>query len=358
MAKEYTENMDRHYIIEAKSWVDELLHQCPNTKDFFDKDKDLRDLTSRHEQKLDWIAEHGNFKASDAMKTMTVNKVGTITSERSKFNNFAQYLISSGRASDFKSGLTFKCIKGYLMDRQEMVMEGKIKISTFEQDCYAMRKLCVYSTNTAGYPNVDVDRISHKLFDEAKGKLEETHQLVPEGNDRRAYTPNEQEAILSHVADPQARAVLNLGFATGFRLDNLAHVYIDTKWEATNDSGKIHYQRVPCEGCIAVRAKGNQLRTVDISRIDGGKLAENLRQFADKDGGIHMSHRSLENKWSEACRAVDKNLPTGIHNIRYTFATRMYNELRAEGMSEKRAEKAVSESLFHHREEITRHYLK
>ena len=73
---------------------------------------------------------------------------------------------------------------------------------------------------------------------------------------------------------------------------------------------------------------------------------------------IHMSHRSLENKWSEACRAVDKNLPTGIHNIRYTFATRMYNELRAEGMSEKRAEKAVSESLFHHREEITRHYLK
>ena len=80
--------------------------------------------------------------------------------------------------------------------------------------------------------------------------------------------------------------------------------------------------------------------------------------LADKDGGIHMSHRSLENKWSEACRAVDKNLPTGIHNIRYTFATRMYNELRAEGMSEKRAEKAVSESLFHHREEITRHYLK
>ena len=57
-------------------------------------------------------------------------------------------------------------------------------------------------------------------------------------------------------------------------------------------------------------------------------------------------------------KEVTNNNKAVAHDFRYTFAKQKYKELKRQGKTEKQALREVSRELNHHRESITKYYLK
>ena len=133
------------------------------------------------------------------------------------------------------------------------------------------------------------------------------------------------------------------------------------------------------ENSIEIKGKGGKVRNVAIETPEQRKLIEELKEYADRNGGkyilsegnVKATKRELE-KWIESRREEfsdkgrGKNVPQNekpkaenltFHGLRYRYAQNKYEREIVKGHTENYAKKAVSVSLGHERLEVTNIYL-
>ena len=341
------DDMTEFECIKAKSWVDELLHKAPQTKDFFDKNTELKDIVSRHDQKLASL-EQGVTTAAERCKSFVKSNVQDIQNIRGQFNILAQYGLRNG-CTNMNAVLSPKTIKNYIEFREQQVQRGELKISSFRTICSDMRILAYFATATPQYRNVDVTQLTTRAYERAKEYVEQNNPY-DKGVEGKAYTAEEYRAIMDNFPNEKMAVAVELSYEQGLRLENVATVFIDTRWERQEDRS---WQRVHHDGTIALVSKGTQRHTIT---INNPQVLDGLRKYADENGLYSCSRRGLENALRDACHNAGVAYKH-FHGLRYSFANRSMEELTSAGVDYRTAKLTVSSSMFHKREEITDHYL-
>lgn len=168
-----------------------------------------------------------------------------------------------------------------------------------------------------------------------------------------------------------AKYAIKLGSEFGLRIEELCRVRLD------------HIIKAMCYGEITVQGKGGQVRAVPIKTAEQKALIEELYNFAKKNKiqpveylisppgkhGVRKEMKSLEN-WLTAHRdkftvanrtdfvkSGDKPRSTTLtwHGLRYYYAQNEHQRNLDAGV--KRAKYKTSETLGHHRPDITNTYL-
>lgn len=167
---------------------------------------------------------------------------------------------------------------------------------------------------------------------------------VPHGADPRySYAPAEERAIIAHVAalNPLAADVLRVMSDAGLRIKEAIMLRSDF----------IDFER----GTITVSGKGGKERTIEVS---DRALLNSLQ-----GRGRWPLLRGLANSWIRRVQALVRVAclahqipPKGTHGFRAAAAQRRYDQLIADGHSDRAARRDVSQKLGHTRINVTNHY--
>ncbi len=146
------------------------------------------------------------------------------------------------------------------------------------------------------------------------------------------------EAVISHLPT-RAAVAASLQLHSGLRVDNVLNFRL-------ND-----------DGTIGFTAKGG--KTYNHFRIDPTdyqKICALVQGNTDKE--IHLlPYSTYLHQLKNACEACGERY-SGSHAFRHSYAQRLYNDLRRNGLSAISAKARVSEALFHKRLEIVNLYLR
>lgn len=158
----------------------------------------------------------------------------------------------------------------------------------------------------------------------------------PPDTETRAF--NNPQAVIENITDPRSRLIAEIQLATGLRVSDASFIRLNPDGES-----------------IAIRSKGGY-------RISEYKLPAGLyAKVAEMAGGADKirlnSYSNYINDLKDACARAGESY-TGSHAFRHNYAKASYENHISEGMSSKESAYAVSEELFHHREEIVGHYLR
>ena len=82
------------------------------------------------------------------------------------------------------------------------------------------------------------------------------------------------------------------------------------------------------------------------------------KDLAQRIKAVTKARLPNHDKYLKEIKEVTGNREAVAHDFRYTFAKQKYNELKQQGKTEKQALREVSRELNHHRENITKYYLK
>ena len=335
--------------ITAKSWVDKLLHKAPQTREFFDKDTSLGDIKSRHVQKMESL-EEGVTKAADRCKTFVKSNVQDITNIRGQFNIFAQFAFKNG-CTNLNAALSPRVFKNYIEFREQQVKDGELKINSFKTICSDMRILSYFATATEGYRDVNIDKLTNRSYERAKAYVESNQPYEDKKSYSRVYTEEEFAKIMDGCTNDKFKIAYELSYSQGLRIENVATIFVDTRWVQNEDTHK--WSRVECPGSIALISKGTQRHTL---KITNPNVLSGLRRFANDNGMFSCSRRSLESNLKMVCDKMGVEYKT-FHGLRYSFANNKMQELMSSGVDYKTARGLVSEMMYHKREAITQHYL-
>lgn len=332
--------------IQAKSFVDELLHSAPQTSAFFNKDIDIGDIISRHEQKEN--AKENNINdAVERCKTFEKSNAQDITNIRNQLNVYAQFALLKG-CNSMNQALSPRIVKQYIDFRENQCKNGEITIGTMKAICSNIRMLGYFATSTPKYKNVDYTKLTTRAYNNAKEYIKE-HKTEKKSSEKGAYTKEEFQRIIDNFTNEKFKVAANLSFWQGLRLENVATVYVDTKWQ--KNDGK--WVRVPNAGTIALISKGTQRHTLKVFP----DILDNLRKYKDENCVFRCNKRSLEKHLKTVCDKLGIK-KTRWHNLRYSFANRTFRELLKSGVDIESAKRITSESMYHRRSEITKHYLR
>lgn len=357
MSKHVIEGLSEHDRIVAQSFANELFHSAPQTAKFFDLKTDLSEIKSREEQKREARDAGKSLKPSETAKYFERSTVSTIQDNlKPTIINFMEFAKSRG-ATNLQSALSAKTILKFFQFQEERVEKREITPDTFKTYVGRIKMMAEMSTATTGLPNLDIDKMCDRAIEKANDyvkKMENTENpVVLQKHAIRAYTGNELERIIEKIDDDKIKAVVSIIKEHGFRIRNIANVYLNTQWKKVNPNDPRTWVRERVDAdTIAVRGKGNQKHTVTLSK----ELMQKLKKYADKNNEIHIKQNDIRNAVKRACEANNIKY-ISVHNLRATYAYNLYKDLKANLYDEQTTRAEVSKKLFHGRTSITMHYV-
>ena len=158
---------------------------------------------------------------------------------------------------------------------------------------------------------------------------------------RFGYHPEDAERIIAALKEKGSSFALpaEIALRCGLRLSEIAGLQ-------GHQVDKEHLK-------LNIKGKGGRERKVNISKELVSQL-NTSRQY------IFTPSRSWKMAFYQAVRQTARELDitvSGIHRLRSNFAQNRYDQLRAQGMSEREARRKVSQELGHNRVSVTRSYV-
>lgn len=355
MPRETIEGLSEKEKIHCKEWADTLLHNAPQTKDFFDKNISLSEIKNRQEQKEEARDLGKSLRADETSKYFIRSNATTINkSLRPQLEIIMRFGYQNG-ASDTDQALSPKMMLKYVQFREKQVYERTLTPDSFKAIMSKIRIFGHMSTATKGFPNVDYQKMTDKATKRVNEYIK-AHKATdnPVNNDRHkihAFTNGEEQKIIQGVKNEKVKVALELIDKHLFRIENASMVYLGYKWEKIY--GK--WERVKTdEPKIALVSKGTQRHTVTLEQ----ELFNKLMKFSEKRKGydvFHVSKRTIQNNVKKSAEAL--GIKSTVHNLRATAAYKLYNKSLNADYSESEAKKIVSNKLFHGRLDITSYYI-
>jgi len=105
-------------------------------------------------------------------------------------------------------------------------------------------------------------------------------------------------------------------------------------------------------GQIAIKGKGGYPRTISVSEA----TYQGIKAIIEQKGQFRFTPNRYNEAIEKACAKTDQDY-TGSHGFRYNSVQFDYFQQRMEGVSRAGALKNSSETIGHHRADITQHYL-
>ncbi|MBQ8726934.1 MAG: site-specific integrase [Oscillospiraceae bacterium] len=197
-------------------------------------------------------------------------------------------------------------------------------------------------------------------------------------NDRLNLSKRERGTINKAWNDTEIRKAVDIAKAEGKERIALSIKVSSEFGLRIDETASLKKEQIK-ENSLEIKGKGGKVRNVAIETPEQRKLIEELKEYADRNGGkyilsewnVKATKRELE-KWIESRREEfsdkgrGKNVPQNekpkaenltFHGLRYRYAQNKYEREIGKGHTENYAKKAVSVSLGHERLEVTNIYL-
>ena len=286
-----------------------------------DAQQELRDkgITDFHE-----IAKHVGFYQSD-----------TLVKYNGIYKQYINFEKAEGRTAD---------IRAFTASKADAFLQYKFDLGTSSSQmlsyCKAFTKLeGMLETVNGGFrgqQSAKIDEVLKVWRSEANDAQRPVAEREP-----RAY--NDAAAVVAAVEDPRAQVAASLQLETGLRVHDVTYV------------------RLNADDTLNINSKaGYRVANFPIPQ----NLATELRAFGAKnlqaDGSTKFNLISYDKYRSELKAAAEScgERYSGTHSLRHSFANNLYNELRAEGLTDIQARVILAERLFHGRVSVTYYYVK
>jgi len=162
----------------------------------------------------------------------------------------------------------------------------------------------------------------------------------------RAY--KDPEKIIAKIENPVYRTVAEMQLESGARINECRNITEDRLFG-------FHRDRITDEikGRIYVQGKGGFKGYKHMKRETYLKIERAVK----KKGVFTFSRQHYRKCLKAACKRAGEDY-RGSHGLRWNFAQRRFKEARSLGKPYEQALSITSRELFHHRADITEHYLK
>ena len=207
-----------------------------------------------------------------------------------------------------------------------------VKYSTFKQYCAALEKLEVALNKYAAERGTGREY----RFD-FSGVRQEARESLDRGAEARAYD-NPRE-IIRHIENEAHRIAASVQLEGGARLAEICGLGP----ENLRGDGVVHL-----DNC-----KGGLERDIRVS----DNTYEALKNYVESHGRLDFDKDAYREDIRAACQTVGEEYH-GSHGFRWNFAQEAVERYQHEGYTYEEALSKVSEDMGHHREDITKHYLR
>lgn len=169
------------------------------------------------------------------------------------------------------------------------------------------------------------------------------------------YNNAEVEAIYEQVSDT-AKQYIDFVKGTGARMKGASTVKVK---DINFAEGKVTLpdDAEPLFGEVTLTEKNGLTRTIPVSKEFISWLKEQVKGKGPEDKVLpDVTDRTIQKSIKQACDLLNIK-SRGLHGVRGTVAHNMYNKLRNEGLSPKKAKERVSNHLGHKRTTVVGKYL-
>ena len=258
--------------------------------------------------------ENGISSPADIAKTAKIGSYATLKEYKSIWIEMGHHCRQTfqGEYKDLKN-IDSKAVESFL----EKKIDDGVTVKTFEKICSAVNKFGYmiekdFSPNVTAVKNIANNELS-------------------DNNLHRAFE-NPQKIIDSLSGN--YKLVAEMQYNYGLRVGDCK--YINTKYQLNGDT------------LIINNSKGGQSLSV--------KLSPNHAEQLKNIGILNVNYRSYLTALEKACVKNNDNY-TGSHAFRHNYARESMDGLTRKGYTREQALIIVSESMGHHRSDITNRYL-
>lgn len=206
-------------------------------------------------------------------------------------------------------------------------VDCEIKYDTFSKNCSGIDKFCE-CINAQNGSNQDFHSVIESMKVIAKEELPTSDYVT------RAY--DNPTAIIEQLS-PAAQIAAELQYTCGLRISDACYIK-PSMW---------------VDGQLTVHSKNGQYITVTPS----AGLAERISAVIKEQGQFAINKNAYSYELKKACASIGEEFH-GSHGLRHNFAQDCMREFTSRGMSFNESLKATSEAMGHHRQDITKVYLR
>ena len=283
--------------------------------------RDSEDTKTRHEYK-EIAAERGFTTSADRAKITPLTNQKTIDKYAGILKEFRHFSRVEGYGNDLRT-IPGAAVKSFL---ESKAADG-VGRQRLQDICSCINKAGAFGQNNEFAPAVSAFR----------------RDEMPQKPDPVSRAFSDPQAVISSLRSDGAKLAGEIQLRAGLRAENALSFKIN-----------------PAGNSISFISKGGMRHEAFPLPAD---LIDRARAFADGKGNVSiMPYRTYEHQVNAAAARLGERLEDGkiknSHSFRHCFARSLYTSEIKNGASKAEARAAVSEALFHHREEVTALYIK
>ena len=225
----------------------------------------------------------------------------------------------------------------------ESKINQKIAYATFQQYAAAVEKLEVALKLYAKKYNRPFEYNFSEIIKEARKTAQKE---LNRKQTRRAY--KSPEKIISNIKNSKHRLVAEMQLSSGARISECNNITEEKLKGLQKDqiTGEI-------KGAIHVQGKGGFRG----DKYLNPETYKKIEKIVKENGIFSFNQNKYRQNLKEASLKAGQKYQ-GSHGLRWNFAQRKFLEVQKHGKTYEQALSITSKALFHHRADITEHYLK
>ncbi len=222
-------------------------------------------------------------------------------------------------------------------------IDQEIKYATFQQYAAGIEKL---ETALRGYAEKYKKPFKYNFSNIIKDVRKTAQKELDRKQEARAY--KDPEKIIKNISNPKYRLVAKMQFSSGARISE-CNLITEEKLKGF----KKDQITKEIKGAIFVQGKGGFKGNKYLDK----KTYLEIEKIIRRDGVFDFNKGGYRKELKLACQKVGERY-NGSHGLRWNFAQKRFKEAQEYGKTYEQALAITSKDLFHHRADITEHYLK
>lgn len=283
----------------------------------------LKDIGSSKHAAKNAARENGAQSKHDIAKATNIYGYNTYKNYLSIAKELAKYVHTVHNVSSIEN-IKPEQVRSFLESKiNDNSITTKGSLNTY---CSAIEK---FETALNGYRSGNSFDFSNAIKDIKQSSSLSNNHI------NRAF--NNPQKVIENMTNDKCKVVADLQLQHGLRVDEAKHIKIDSQLNGNT---------------LTIQGKGGIIQVKELT----DNQVKNVKEYAE-NGVFSVDYKAYLNEVKQAAGAAGEEY-TGTHAFRYNYAQAEHSKYIQNGMSELAANLLVSKQMGHHREDITRHYLK